>query len=267
VGPLLEAVEAGACREIFAAAPQDLAAALGIRTVEVAGATLLIASGIPDPFFNRVIGLGVHRPATEAELDQVIATYREAGCKKWWLHLTPGAQPAAIPKWLAARGFAPPPRRSWAKMLRATEPPPSFATTLEVRQAMSSEFGATAEAICRAYGMPIAFTPWFESISRRAHWRTYAAIEHGSVVGAGLLYLDGASAWLGAGGVRSEYRGRNAHRVLMAMRIADAIAAGCNRITTETGEPVSDEPNPSLANMQRCGFSKVYSRLNYAAPE
>lgn len=60
--------------------------------------------------------------------------------------------------------------------------------------------------------------------------------------------------------------GWHAQRAPMALRVREAIAAGCARIVTETGEPVSDEPNPSLANMQWCGFRRVASRLNYAAP-
>jgi len=263
---LADAVEAAACRDLYAAAPTEFAASLGIRSAELAGATLLIASGIPDPFFNRALGLGVHRPATEADVDAVIAAYRDAECRKWWLHLTPAAQPAALRTWLEARGFAPPPRRGWAKMLRGTEPPPRFETTLEVREAKPAEARGVAQAICSAYRMPASFVAWFEALAERPGWRAYAALDKGSVAGAGFLYLRGADAWLGAGGVRAEYRGRNAHRALMAMRIEHAIAAGCTRILTETGEPVGDEPNPSLANMQRCGFRKVCSRLNYAAP-
>jgi len=49
----------------------------------------------------------------------------------------------------------------------------------------------------------------------------------------------------------------------MAARIRGAIEAGCTAIVTGTGEPVGDEPNPSLANMLRCGFARVGSRLNY----
>ena len=51
-----------------------------------------------------------------------------------------------------------------------------------------------------------------------------------------------------------------------AARIGAAISAGCTSIVTETGEPVHDEPNPSLANMARCGFSRVASRLNWESP-
>lgn len=59
-------------------------------------------------------------------------------------------------------------------------------------------------------------------------------------MGGGLLYLAGRDAWLGA---------------------------GARRIFTETGEQVGDERNHSLANMQWCGFTRVCSRLNYAAPQ
>jgi len=34
----------------------------------------------------------------------------------------------------------------------------------------------------------------------------------------------------------------------------------------DRGESVGAEPNPSLRNMQRCGFRTVVSRLNWAAP-
>ena len=46
-------------------------------------------------------------------------------------------------------------------------------------------------------------------------------------------------------------------------RIADAIAAGCRDIVSETGEAVPGEPNDSYANLLRNGFSVVYSRPNY----
>ena len=52
----------------------------------------------------------------------------------------------------------------------------------------------------------------------------------------------------------------------MAWRIREAIALGCSDIVTETGEPAGDEPNPSLRNMEACGFRRLVSRLNFAAP-
>jgi GNAT superfamily N-acetyltransferase len=121
-----------------------------------------------------------------------------------------------------------------------------------------------AELICNAFDMPEAFVPWIAALSGRARWRAFAALEATTIVGAGYLYLDGAGAWLGLGSVRPEHRRRGVQRALMALRIREAIAAGCTQITTETGEPVADEPNPSLINMRHCGFRQVCSRLNYA---
>ena len=261
-----DAIEAAAYRAMYAAAPRELATSLGLAVREVDGATLLLARGIPDPFFNRAIGLGVLRPASEAGLDAVIAAYRDAGARSWWIHLAPGAEPAVLPAWLERRGFAPAKRRAWAKVLRGPEPAPEVATPLEVRAARPGEEGPLAQTIAAAFGMPAAFAPWFAALAVRNGWRAYVALEGGRVVGGGLLYLDGRDAWLGAGAVRAEQRGKHGHRALMALRVREAIAAGCTRIFTETGEPVGDEPNPSLANMQWCGFQRVCSRLNYAAP-
>jgi hypothetical protein len=260
-----DAIEAAAYREMYAAAPPDLGARLGLETREIGGATLLVARGIPDPFFNRTIGLGLARPAREEDLDALRDAYRAV--KSWWIHLTPGATPASLVSWLEARRFALAGRRAWAKMLRGTGAPPAVDTPLEVRAARAGEEGALAEAIAAGFGMPAAFVPWFAALALRAGWRGYVALEAGRVMGGGLLYLAGRDAWLGAGAVRAEARGRHAHRALMALRVREAITAGAQRIFTETGEQVGDEHNPSLANMQWCGFRRVCSRLNYAAPQ
>lgn len=259
-------IEAAAFRDLFAAAPPGFAAALGLEIREMAGATLLLAPGIPDEMFNRVIGLGVEYPASERALDAVIDAFRQAGARKWWLHLTPAAEPLALRDWIFARGFTPPRRRAWAKMLHSCAPPPEVDCELQVRRAKPAEWEAVAEAICVAFGMPPAWVLWFSALAAQPRWRAYAVFEDARVVGGGFLYAEGRNAWLGAGGVRPEARKRHGHRALMALRIADAMAAGCSRITTETGEPIADEPNPSLANMAACGFVRIGSRLNFAPP-
>jgi GNAT superfamily N-acetyltransferase len=262
-----DGIEAAAFRDMIAAAPQEFARAVGLKSATAGGATLLIAPGIPDNQFNRAIGLGMHSAATEAAVDSIAAEFAAAGCSNYWIHWNPLGSPENAPQWLAARGFVLAPRRSWAKLARGVDSLPRFSSALEVRGANPGEENAAGEAIAGAFGMPPVFAGWFAALALRPRWRMYVALDAARVVGGGLLYVQERDAWLGAGGVLKEFRGRGAHLELMALRIREARAVGCTRVFTETGEPIGNEANPSLANMHRCRFQHLCSRLNYAAPD
>jgi len=261
-----DAVEAAAYRELFAAAPAAMAQALGLQIREIAGATCLLAPGIPTPIFNRVIGLGNETVADAAVIEEILSVYREAGVADWWLHVSPGSHSAQLSELLTARGFAQAERQAWAKMLRDNSPPAAVATEAQVALLATGEEDALADAICAAFEMPPAMAPWFAALATRPNWRAVSAKLDGKIIGGGFLHLQGVHAWLGAGGVRPQARRLHAHRALMALRIQLAIDAGCTSLFTETGEAMGNEPNPSLRNMQACGFERGYSRLNYAAP-
>jgi hypothetical protein len=261
----LDAVEAAAYRDMLAAVPRSLFS-LKAETREIAGATLMVVPGLPVPMFNRVIGLGNAQAAQGNDIDRIVGVYRDAGVKSWWIHLSPGAQPGTLANTLSARGFTVPPRKNWVKVVRGVEAPAAIETALEIREVRADEAQALGETLCAAFEMPSTLMPWFAALVGRENWRAVGAFDQGRLVGGGLLHLQGHSAWMGAGGVRPEARRHHAHRALMALRIQLAIAAGCTLITTETGEPVGDEPNPSLRNMFASGFELVFARANYAAP-
>lgn len=261
-----DAIEALAFADLFAALPAALQPRLGLQVRRVAGATALLARGLPTSMFNRVIGLGLERPAEEADIDALMAAFREAGGEPWWLHCSPHAQPQDLPQRLLARGFKVPARRSWAKVMRDNSPAPVIATDLQIEPATEATLADTAAAITQAFGMPPFMPAWIAALHGRPGWSVYTVKDAARPVGGGCMYIDGDIAWLGMGGVLDSHRRRGGQGALMAWRIADAIAAGCRRIATETGEPIGDESNPSLANMVRCGFVKVASRLNFEAP-
>ncbi len=119
-----------------------------------------------------------------------------------------------------------------------------------------------SRAVALAYGMPAvasAVAPLFW----KPRWLLYAALDRDVVVGGGALFLDGHDAWLGMGAMLPDYRRRGGQRALMTQRIRDAIAAGATRIFSETGEPQEPGANPSLNNMERCGFEKVVTRTSF----
>jgi GNAT superfamily N-acetyltransferase len=258
---LADAIEAAANRDMFAAAPAELA----VHTQEIAGATLLIAPKIPVAQFNRVIGFGDVQPATERALDAVCAAYRAAGVPKFWLHATPTAQPPQLADWLRARAFAPADRRNWAKFLRGASPPSMRQTHLTVRAATSADNEDFARIACVGFGMPDILRPWLSALATRAGWRCFLAFDGSHPIAVGAMYFRQHMAWLGIGATLPEFRGRGAQSALLAQRIRAAIAAGCTAIATETGDPVNDEPNPSFHNILRAGFVKVCSRLNHTS--
>jgi len=260
---IADQVEAAAYADLFEAAPEELKTGLDIRVERIAGMTLLIAPGAPVTIFNRVMGLGLEQPASESDVEAVLAAYKQAEVRTWWLHWNPFAQPKQFPASLRALGFKEPSRRAWAKMMRGTEPPPRIRTDLNIAPAHQHNVEAAMGEVAQAFGMPPVMARWLAALQGRPRWKVYVVADQGRPVGGGCLFVDGGCAWLGVAAIAESHRRRGAQGAVMALRIEEAIAAGCMHIVTETGEPVADEPNPSLSNMKRCGFRQVASRLNF----
>jgi GNAT superfamily N-acetyltransferase len=261
-----DAAESAAFADMYAAAPEPFAAAVGLRVERIAGATLLFAPGLPTPMFNRAIGFGTFEPASEATLDSVIERFRAAGSASHWISVSPAARPAEVAGWLAARGYAPPKRRAWAQMRWGESPPPAAGTTLGITPARREDAAPLTGVIAQAFDMPPPIAAWLANLVGRAGWQAFAARHDGRIVGGGFVHVRPPLAWLGLGSILPECRGMQGQRALFGARITHAQEAGCTSIHTETGEPVGEEPNPSLANMVRCGFERVASRPNYANP-
>jgi GNAT superfamily N-acetyltransferase len=263
---LSDKMEAVAFTDLYAAAPDEVRTRLGLQIQYVADATLLIASNLPSPMFNRCIGLGMAGGADINTVSQIMSTFKAAGNTRWWLHWNPFASPDDLPQRLQELGFVQPPRHSWAKMLHDAAPAPMIKSDLQVALVRDDQVSEVANAIAQAFEMPPLLSLWLQQLHDRPRWRLYAVTDADKVVGGGCQFLDGHAAWMGMGGILATHRRRGGQGKLMSYRIDDAIGAGCRFIATETGEAMSDEINPSLLNMQRCGFNKVASRLNFAAP-
>jgi GNAT superfamily N-acetyltransferase len=263
---LADDAEAMAFDDLYAAAPEPLQRQLGLRVERIADSTLLLAPAMPTAMFNRAIGLGLRRDATREDVQAIADVYRAAGCGTWWLHWNPFSAPAGMPQMLAEMGFTQPARRSWAKVLRPAQDAPHIATDLRISPASDAQLAAATQAIRTAFDMPPFMADWMQALHGRPAWTIYSVCDGDEVVGGGCLFVRGDLAWLGMGAVLPSHRRRGGQGALMARRIADAGEAGARHVVTETGEPIGDEANPSLANMRRCGFDVVASRLNFAGP-
>jgi GNAT superfamily N-acetyltransferase len=115
--------------------------------------------------------------------------------------------------------------------------------------------------------MPASASPWFTALVGRPNWQVWVAEREGAIVATGSLYVTDRYGWLGIGATLAEHRGGGAQSALLSARIRAAGESGCTLVTTETGDPITDEKNQSFDNIRRAGFERVYSRVNYAAPK
>lgn len=254
---LVEFGEAEAYADMFAAAPLEW----GLHVERWGSVIALVAPPIDVMLFNRVLGLGLREPASEAQLDELVALYRQASVRHFGIQLSPIAQPSAVKDWLYTHGLRP--TDNWAKVYRVVDQPIEIHTDLRMEvigREHAADFGRVA---CAAFGMPSALQPWLENLVSRANWHVYLAFDGEQAAAGGALFVRGKVGWLGIEGTLASHRRRGGQGAIMAQCIRDAAQLGCRWVITETGEDLPDRPNPSYHNMLRTGFTLAYQRPNY----
>jgi hypothetical protein len=259
---IAEIGEARAMADMYRAIPPAMAASLGARLEQTGPAVAMILASVPYILFNRVLGLGVGEPASEAMLDALLAHYHVAGVPPA-VQLSPGAQPAALPAWLEARGLHN--DDAWAKLIRGVEPPPALTTDLRVEHIGPAQAQMFAVGFTEMYGAPEAVQPWLAAMVGRPGWHHYLAFDGDLPVATAALFVQDTLGWLGLAATRSSHRRRGAQSALIARRITDAATAGCRWLAVETAPDLPERPNPSTHNLRRAGFEQVYLRPNYVA--
>jgi GNAT superfamily N-acetyltransferase len=250
----METIELTAMCDGAEIAPESLAT----RGDRLGKLGLLSSPALPAPVYNRVFGL-----ESPDEIPTAVDHYRRRGIAKFWVHVD-AERRSDLGGALERAGFVLARRPSWAIMIRDASPLAERATGPRVEEIGRGHALALGEVVRHAFGLSADVAGWIARYVGRPRWRAYAAFdEEGVVAGGGLVFVDGDRAWLGLHGTRADQRGRGVQRAVMERSIADAVAMGCRTIHGETGEPVADEPNPSLANLHRCGFVRAASRLNY----
>jgi GNAT superfamily N-acetyltransferase len=229
-------------------------------TVEVGGASVLQVPEAPDsPMLNRIVGLGVERPATEADLDRALAAV-DTGVT-FYVAVAPGAGPAELPRWLRARGLEP--GWGWMAFHRDAQPLPALETSLRVVEVETAALAAAFGRVVRvSYGLPEAIEPRLAG-AKDVGWTCFLALDDDEPAGAGGVYAAEGVAYLGLAGTLPEHRGKGAQSALLATRIRRAADLGCDVVVTETGERRDDRPSNSYRNILRAGFSERAVTANW----
>jgi len=250
------------------AVPPSVRDAYGVR-VEAIGETVLgMSSGLDVLTFNRVVGLGMSTPATAKELDAIIGRYRDANVRRFFLQLSPAAQPLALLDWIRQRGFVP--YNAWMKLYRRAEPYSDDVAamdapehTVRVERAHHEDADTFGTIAATTFGMPPAAAQWLTTIVGRDGWHCYLAYDGATPIGVGAMFVMRDYAWLGIAGTLEAARRRGAQTALIRHRVNVAHAMGCKWVVVETAEETATRVVPSLHNLRRLGFTVAYPRVNY----
>lgn len=238
-----------------------LAASRAISTaILTPGAIVLRVPQAPrSPMLNRIVGLGVERPATEADVDEALDAMGRG--VTFYVAVAPSSRPARLTDWLRDRGLAP--GWGWMSFGRSTQDPVSVHTTLRIAEVADAHARAAFARVVRvSYDLPEAAEPWLATVPERG-WRCWIALDGDEAVGAAGLFAAEGTAYLGLAGTLPAHRGRGAQNALLAARVRAAAEHGCALVVTETGERHDDRPSGSYRNILRAGFRELGVTANW----
>jgi GNAT superfamily N-acetyltransferase len=261
----LEGSEIAAWGDLYRAASTDSIRACGLRITECDGAITTVASSIDVLGFNRVIGLGLEREATDRDLDEITDQYIAAGVPRFFVQVCPSRGSQNLIEQLRRRGFRH--HNNWVKLCRDTSPPPPIETDLTIRAIGPQEAAAFARIVCACFDWPDAAQPWVRELVGFPGWRHYMAFDGEEPVATGACLLGDGWVWKDFAATLPAYRNRGAQAALLARSIDDVRGLGYQQIVVETAEDTPTKPSPSYRNMLRFGFRPTYVRPNWLFPK
>jgi hypothetical protein len=264
----IEAAEALAWADLYAAAPPDFAEAAGLGTREVAGARVLSWKASGRRYFSRVIGLGVIAPATEQALESILSGYQQAGITMFLVQLLPHCRPAQYEEWLRSSGLEP--FDAQDRILRADEPlvaPPAEPAEdeLAVERVTAETADEWAEFLQRVYRLDTG--GWLQALIGRPGWHQYVARRDEQIVAARAMHIGQQRiAWLGMDGpvpglTTDDYAPDAA---ICAAIVTDGLILGARAFIADIEAPAKTMDTPAYEHFARLGFSRSYIRTHYA---
>jgi GNAT superfamily N-acetyltransferase len=257
----LEQQEVAYWSEHYRDIPAEVKNWLGIHLLKVGTASVGAATNINTLAFNRVIGLGMGQPATESQVDEIIAFYRDADVFRFFIQLSPFAEPQNLPEILQSKGFQH--YNNWVKFCRKIDPLPLANSSLRVEQIDVDRAEVFAKLIVSAFEWQVEVKPLITVPVGRPGWKHYLAYDGDRAAACAALFIREEYSTLAFAATLPEYRGLGAQSALIARRFRDAAKAGCRWMFTETAEETLQRPAASFRNMLRQGFEIAYKRPNY----
>lgn len=216
----------------------------------------VVATKVPFVPGNALMN-AVHGLEDPADLPAVLAFYGETK-QPCWVELPPHVD-AGVPRTLAEHGFKPCARK--AVLYGAATARPS-SEEVDVQQVGAAELELFLDTINRGFDVPESMLAglrrnqafWCDV----AHWRLYMARVDGEAAGAAVLAISDGLGYLAAGSTLPAFRRRGVHAALVARRLTDAAAAGCELATGQ-----AELGSGSHRNQERAGLRLAHERQDW----
>jgi GNAT superfamily N-acetyltransferase len=243
----IEAAEAANARGCTAIHPEA-------ATLDVAGGCAVFV-GAESPL-SHAVGIGLNGPVTGAEIDQLETFFRSRGGKVS-IELSPLADPGIVAS-LGDRGYR---VTEFNNVLVKRLAGASIVLTPRVRRALADEIDLWSYTVGRGFFEEHDLTTDEMDVGRAIcampGAMCYLAVtESGEMAGGAAAAVYGGLATLFADSTIPGYRRVGMHRELIAARLNEALALGCEMATAAT-LPGSG----SQRNYERMGFEVVYTRV------
>ncbi len=224
----------------------------GSAVLDVAGGCAVFMG--PESPLTQAVGIGLTGPVSEADLAGLETFFRSRGAAVK-IDLCPLADPGLIER-LSARGYR---LTEFNNVLVKPVAGPLAAPAGRVRRLGAGEGELWADVVGRGFFEAASLSSEEMDVGRAIVSMEgadcYLALEAGLPAGGGALAIQGGLAMLFGDSVLAAFRRRGLHGELIAARIAEAAARGCDLAAAAT-LPGS----PSQRNYQRIGFQVVYTR-------
>jgi GNAT superfamily N-acetyltransferase len=230
----------------------------GSAVLEVAGGCVIFAGG--DSPLTHAVGVGLNGPVPEARIAEIETFFRSRGAKSTF-DVCPLANPQFV-ETLSRHGYGVTEFNNvLVKPLVGTE----IALTQRARRALAGEEDLWSYTVGRGFFEQPELTTEEMDVGRAicgmAGALCYlASTPEGEVAAAAALAIHDGLATLFADSTIAGFRRAGLHRELIAARLNEAIARGCDLATAST-LPGSG----SQRNYERLGFQVVYTRVTMAA--
>jgi ribosomal protein S18 acetylase RimI-like enzyme len=209
---------------------------------------------------NRVFGLGLRQPATDAAIEALRGLYEPLGLP-WSVEVTPAAADAAMRATLKRhrlrRGLPTAVLAFDCDRIEASE------SAHTIRRVDGEAARAAAAVEAEVFGVSARLHGLLGEASTCSRFRQWVAVVDDLPVAACLTHLAEDTAWFGWSATLPAFRGRGIQSAMLVACARDARAQGCRWMTAETAVGTDECPDASYRNLRRLGFRELYRRHAY----